>query len=225
MNYKNADGTWTAIGIVAYDSFLSCRDHSTIPRAFTRVSSYVDWIVNVTSDGNLNSSSTITESFPKSTSQSISTSSASFTNSSVYSTIVTPSTSWTTESLNTSDTVISISSTSTPAPIEPRAKNITSLDPIPFSSTFTTKMVSFDVCGKSNGPGADPNNGTIQLIKSNDFPWLVNFYYDTLTEDDPFWCSGSIIGSKWILTAASCNLTLERYLFANHYVNHNIIIK
>ena len=204
MNYKNADGTWTVIGIVSYEHFLSCQNASSVPRAFTRVSSYVDWIKNVTKDVVFISSST-TESPATSTERIMSSS--------------TPTT-VTNSLIGIPSTQSESNSASTQAPIEPKAKNITSLDPIIF-----IKKIPFDVCGKSNGPGADPNNGTIQLIKSNDFPWLVNFYYDTLTEDDPFWCSGSIIGSKWILTAASCNLTLERYLFANHYVNHNIIIK
>ena len=70
------------------------------------------------------------------------------------------------------------------------------------------------VCGIANGPGADPNKGTIQNTPTNinDFPWVTFFYYDNSPEDIPFWCTGSIIGKKWILTAASCNLTLERYI-------------
>jgi secreted trypsin-like serine protease len=52
VSYKNADNRWTVIGIVSYDSFLSeCRNESS-PRAFIRISSYLDWIVNITNDGN-----------------------------------------------------------------------------------------------------------------------------------------------------------------------------
>ena len=58
MNFKNADGTWTVIGIVSYDfnpfiqgtesTFLRCRNVPSPPRAFTRVGPYIDWIANVT---------------------------------------------------------------------------------------------------------------------------------------------------------------------------------
>ena len=51
MNYKNADGTWTTIGIVSYDHYLrGCRNDSSTPRPFVRISSYVDWICNITKD-------------------------------------------------------------------------------------------------------------------------------------------------------------------------------
>ena len=68
MNYKNADGTWAAIGIVSYDfnpfvqgteeTFLNCKTGPSTPRSFTRVSSYVDWILVIMNDGISRCSST-----------------------------------------------------------------------------------------------------------------------------------------------------------------------
>ena len=49
----------------------------------------------------------------------------------------------------------------------------------------------------------------IQPMVANEFPWLVYLYFDNSDEDD-VWCSGTIISSKWILTAASC-LDVYRY--------------
>jgi secreted trypsin-like serine protease len=46
MNYRNAaDGRWTAIGIVSFGSSNGCT--SGYPDAFTRVSSYLDWIESI----------------------------------------------------------------------------------------------------------------------------------------------------------------------------------
>ena len=66
--YRNSDGTWTAVGIVSYDfnpfilgaeeTFLACRAGPSLPRAFTRISSYFDWISWVINDGNVTCSST-----------------------------------------------------------------------------------------------------------------------------------------------------------------------
>ena len=58
VNFKNADNSWTAIGIVSYGYFLGdCQTDSTIPRPFTRVSSFLNWIDCIMSDGKLNNSS------------------------------------------------------------------------------------------------------------------------------------------------------------------------
>ena len=73
---------------------------------------------------------------------------------------------------------------------------------------FMALCVVFD-CGKANGPGADPNSRAIQSMVTNEFPWLVYLYFDN-SDEDYVWCSGSIIGTKWILTAASC-LDVYRY--------------
>ena len=71
-------------------------------------------------------------------------------------------------------------------------------------------LIDAGPCGRANGPGGvDANNGSIQTLANNEFPWLVYLYFDN-TENDEVWCSGSIIGSKWILTAASC-LDVYRY--------------
>ena len=85
VNLKNADNSWTAIGIVSYKHTLgSCQNDSTIPRPFTRVSSYLDWIECVISDGKWNNSSCFNESITTITSPTTSTLSA--TNSSLQST-------------------------------------------------------------------------------------------------------------------------------------------
>ena len=75
--YRNADSTWAAVGIVSYDfnpfvlgaeeTFLHCRTGPSTPRAFTRVSSYFDWISWVLNDGNVTCPST-TESITTKTS-------------------------------------------------------------------------------------------------------------------------------------------------------------
>ena len=58
VNFKNADNSWTAIGVVSYKHFLgNCQNDSTLPRPFTRVSSYLNWIECVMSDGKWNNSS------------------------------------------------------------------------------------------------------------------------------------------------------------------------
>jgi len=58
VNLKNADNSWTAIGIVSYKHFLGgCQNGSTLPRPFTRVNSYLNWIECVMSDGKWNNSS------------------------------------------------------------------------------------------------------------------------------------------------------------------------
>ena len=77
MILRNADGTWTAVGIVSYDfnpfvlgeeeTFLHCRNVPSTPRAFTRVSSYFDWISVILNDGNVTCSSS-TESITTKTS-------------------------------------------------------------------------------------------------------------------------------------------------------------
>lgn len=69
---------------------------------------------------------------------------------------------------------------------------------------------SYGPCGKANGPGADPNSRAIQSMASNEFPWLTYLYFAN-SDEDQVWCSGSIIASKWILTAASC---LDVYRFS-----------
>ena len=58
VNYKNPDGTWTVIGIVSYDQFNSCQNGPSTPRAFTRVSFYLDWILPFINDGNVTCPST-----------------------------------------------------------------------------------------------------------------------------------------------------------------------
>jgi len=58
VNYKNPDGTWTVIAIVSYDQFNSCQNGPLTPRAFTRVSSYLDWILLIINDGNVTCPST-----------------------------------------------------------------------------------------------------------------------------------------------------------------------
>lgn len=52
MNFKNADNSWTAIGVVSYKHFLgNCQNDSTLPRPFTLVSPYLNWINCIISDG------------------------------------------------------------------------------------------------------------------------------------------------------------------------------
>ena len=54
MNFKNADGTWTVIGIVSF-----APDCLNSVGVFTRVSSYLDWIESVKSQPNRFKSSRI----------------------------------------------------------------------------------------------------------------------------------------------------------------------
>ena len=60
VNYKNPDGTWSIVGIVALLSIkdiIGCKFIPPLtPRPFTRVSSYVDWINCMMSDSQLNCS-------------------------------------------------------------------------------------------------------------------------------------------------------------------------
>lgn len=58
-------------------------------------------------------------------------------------------------------------------------------------------------CGVANGPVADSRivGGSVTL--PNEYPWTVflNLYF---WSGDRATCSGTLIGSKWILTAAHC---------------------
>ena len=42
MNLKNADGSWTAIGVVSFGSSKGCKPG--IPAVLTRIQSHLDWI-------------------------------------------------------------------------------------------------------------------------------------------------------------------------------------
>jgi len=68
----------------------------------------------------------------------------------------------------------------------------------------------FEYCGKANGPGANPIEKKVQMMLRNEFPWLAYLYFENSNDENSLRCSGSIIASKWILTAASC-LDLYRY--------------
>jgi secreted trypsin-like serine protease len=194
--YKNALGTWTAIGIVSYDfnpfiqgtaeSFLDyCRTGPSIPRAFTRISSYFDWICSMTNDCSLT-----TEFTPLSTGQ-------------TYPSATDPSTdssNFTSADSITSTHTQSRSSSATPNPDQ----RLNSADPKPVT-------VPFGLCGRANGQGANPIYREIQTMTSHEFPWLAFFYFGNSFEDK-VWCTGSIIGPKWIMTAASC-VDQNRYLY------------
>jgi len=77
------------------------------------------------------------------------------------------------------------------------------------------------VCGRANGEGADPNTTTIEIISKNEFPWIAFlFFEDTSDDEHSVWCGGSVIDSKWILTAASCldmyQYALDLFIFLTH---------
>jgi hypothetical protein len=84
------------------------------------------------------------------------------------------------------------SSSVTPNPDQ----RLNSADPKPVT-------VPFGLCGRANGPGANPIYRDIQMNTGHEFPWLVFFYFGDSFQDK-VWCTGSIISSRWIMTAASC---------------------
>ena len=77
------------------------------------------------------------------------------------------------------------------------------------------------ICGRANGLGADQKNVTIQSMASNEFPWLVYLYFDN-SDEDGVWCSGSIIGSKWILTSASCLDVYRYYTIVSQWYSNSL---
>jgi hypothetical protein len=58
---------------------------------------------------------------------------------------------------------------------------------------------------------------------SNESPWLVYLFFEN-SDEDTVWCSGSVIGSNWILTAASC-LDVYRYLININIISNKMLFK
>ena len=245
MSFRNVDGTYTAIGIVSYENYLSgCRNLTSSPRTFTRVSSYVEWISCVmtsvsddticpvisTSAGPSTASLTTTQSatYSSSSDHFDSTSMAPFSSSSTSPTSAGPLTSsWTTESLASSANTDSYSSTavsynrSSSLPSQPMPS---STSPVTFSPRVRSTRIPYSSCGIDNPVETnDPKNGKIQVMAKSEFPWLVYLYFDN-TGEDKVRCSGSVIEDRWILTAASC-LDVYRYkLSSQHHLQYVFII-
>ena len=134
MNYKNADGTWTTIGIVAYENYLGgCRNDSLTPRSFTRVSSYVEWICSITKDCPLPTLSPLWTSSTASSSTRPSSSSSFTTDLSNYTTTISNATSMAPSSSSSITTLMPNQTTTSPEP--------SSLSPLSTSTIISTSVL------------------------------------------------------------------------------------
>ena len=230
MSFRNAQDSWTAIGIVTYETIDSCRNGSSkTPKTFTRVTSYVDWIECVMSGETITScsddfikantspitpssskpaTSWTTQSFSPTTADPLNSSTLNYSSSSPTPSSASSSASSSPITLPTTASPVTgspINSSSTQSDLPSTASPITTpqSDKVNSTSSAPTTPAPIGLCGRANGEGANPNYPDIQSMANSEFPWLAFFYFGNSFEDK-VWCTGSIISSNWIMTAASC---------------------